>query len=265
MHIGVFGSTGMLGAALVEAGQRVGLQVTAFQHSRVDIAAGEQVAQALAAYRPEVIINAAGVIPQSGRSVTEMTRANAIGPHILAQVARTAGTRLIHVSTDCVFSGRLRDGMSHTAEDELSPVDPYGWSKAIGEPHGEGVMTVRTSFMGPQHGAWGWLLSNPPGTVVPGYRYAFWSGSTVYEVARALIRVALGPQHDGTFHLATTRPITKHRAMQTLNEAFGLGLEVQPTQEPHINRALKHSSILGPPLRSFAEALDDHVRMIQER
>lgn len=265
MRLLVFGSTGMLGSALMRQGSRQAAGMSGIPHSRVDITNTPMVAATIAAHGPDVVINAAGVRAAAGRSQEEMVRANAIGPHVLAAACVAQNVRLIHVSTDCVFSGKLNRGMQYGASDERSPVDPYGWSKALGEPDGRGVTVVRTSFMGPEHGLWGWARGHAVGETVQGWRHAYWSGSTVDAVAKALIRIAQGRALTGTYHLATTEPVSKFHVLNVLNMMLKLGLEVERNDDVHINRALDHSRGLSVPLPPFSEALDDYIRTAQER
>ncbi len=257
MRIVVLGATGMLGKRLVQAGTAAGIEITALQHRYVDIGNRDHAAYVLAANNPDVVINAAGVRTESLRDVTEMTRTNAIGPHLLAAACVAQAVRLIHVSTDCVFSGALPPGINYSPEMMRCPVDNYGWSKALGEPEGSGVTVVRTSFMGPEHGLWGWASSRH-GTA-PGWTQAYWSGSTVYAVAKALIDIARAPTRTGTFHLATEEPISKYHALNTMNMLLKLGLTVEAVDEPRINRGLDHSRNLCLPLPPFAEALEAYV------
>lgn len=265
MRVLIFGSTGMLGSALQRQGKLAGVELAAVPHSRVDITNSTLASATIQAYRPDVVINAAGVIPVSKRSPEEMIRANAIGPHTLAAACVAQGVRLIHVSTDCVFSGHLRMGMQYGPTDEVSPVDPYGWSKALGEPVGPGVTVVRTSFMGPEHGLWHWARSHAVGESIPGWRYAYWSGSTVDAVAKALLRIADARARSGTYHLATNEPISKYHVLKVLNGMLKLGLNVERVEGPAINRGLDHSRGLCTPLPPFEEALDDYIRAAQER
>jgi dTDP-4-dehydrorhamnose reductase len=107
----------------------------------------ESVARAIGATEPGVVINCIGVVKQSpvaGDAVSLVT-ANAVFPHRVADACRARGVRLIHVSTDCVFSGR-RGGYSE--QDLPDPADLYGRSKLAGEVSGSGVVTVRASMRG---------------------------------------------------------------------------------------------------------------------
>ena len=96
---------------------------------------------------PDVVINCAGIIKQQGAAQAAMSyiRVNALAPHVLADLCERWGARLIQLSTDCVFSGRV----GHYAEADIpDPVDLYDRSKLLGEVTRAPHLTVRTSFIG---------------------------------------------------------------------------------------------------------------------
>ena len=127
----------------------------------VDIRLPGALEDVLARFRPEVICNAAGMIKQRpDADAVASIEVNALFPHRLAAQAADVGARVLHISTDCVFSGR-RGGYS---EDDLpDPVDLYGRTKLVGELDQEGSVTLRTSLIGLElhgrHGLVEWALS----------------------------------------------------------------------------------------------------------
>ena len=97
--------------------------------------------------RPDVVVNAVGLIKQlpNSANVIEMLNLNSIFPHRLAEVAAKYTSRLICISTDCVFSGEK----GNYTEDDLSDAfDLYGMSKNLGEVRSDGCLTIRTSIIG---------------------------------------------------------------------------------------------------------------------
>jgi dTDP-4-dehydrorhamnose reductase len=168
--------------------------------------------------------------------------ANSLFPHQVAAACRDRATRLIHVSTDCVFSGS-RGG--YTEEDQPDPSDLYGRSKLAGELSGPGVVTIRASMIGRElrtrNGLLEWLLSQPAGGAVQGYAKAVFSGPTAPELARAIVGVAADqPELEGTFHVAA-EPISKYDLLLKLRDAFGLELRIDRSDEPVIDRSLDSS------------------------
>src|SRR5207244_2190179 len=113
----------------------------------VDALAFDSVAKAVETARPDVVINAIGIVKQRATAhdpVLSITL-NSLFPHRLAALCRSSRARLIHFSTDCVFSGRRGD---YSEDDNPDPVDLYGRSKLLGEVDGSGVLTIRTSIIG---------------------------------------------------------------------------------------------------------------------
>lgn len=246
----VFGERGMLGqavcASLLERGHLV------IDSGRVDISEARDVARIMADGRARWAVNCAGAIPAKNRRDYQIVQANTVGPMLIAEWADRMGKRVLHVSTDCVFSGVHASPHYDTALPNAS--DLYGQTKGLGEVRAQHVTNVRTSFVGPAHGLWRWLVEQPPGATVEGWTRAMWSGSTVWDVADALVDIVEADTPGGTYHLATERAISKCRAIDIIDDALGLGLDVHPTFDPYIYRTLRPSSAV-PLLRPFEDAM----------
>lgn len=257
MRVLIFGPTGMLGRALVRTFRFEGDTVYESPHAAGAIDSLGYVHSTIEAIRPDVVINAAGVIPLLHRPTIETIRANALGPHVVAAACFAHGAMCIHVSTDCVFSGKKTIGNWYRDDEVPDPSDLYGWTKAAGEPLN--AVVLRTSFVGPQHGLWRWLREQPPGATVEGYRHAMWSGSTVDAVARAICYVAHTGTPPGTYHLATESPIPKYDVVSMLASMLSLGINVKKVDEPVINRGLRPSRLM-PVLQPFVGAISQFVQ-----
>ena len=124
------------------------------------------VVRAVGRVKPDVVINCIGVIKQLKESNDPIIslKVNSLFPHRLADLCMAAGTRLFHISTDCVFSGRKGN---YTEDDVLDAQDLYGRTKLLGEVDGPGCLTIRTSIVGRdflrQGGLLEWFLSNRGG------------------------------------------------------------------------------------------------------
>ena len=109
-----------------------------------------------------MVVNCIGLVKQrpEAADAAALVRANALFPHQLRAACAQRGARLIHISTDCVFSG---DRGGYAEDDRPDPADLYGRSKLAGEPEGEGVLTLRTSMLGREldraSGLLEWFLS----------------------------------------------------------------------------------------------------------
>ena len=202
------------------------------------------VERALAHSDATVAVNCIGLVKQrpEATDAAEEIRINALFPHQLATACAAQGVRLIHISTDCVFSGQQGD---YGEADPPDPVDLYGRSKLLGEPQGPGVLTLRTSMIGPElgraQGLLEWLLSQVG--EVRGFTRARFSGPTTPVLARLVADlIERHPELDGTWHVAA-EPISKHDLLVRLRDAFGLDLEVVPDPGVAVDRSLDASRL----------------------
>jgi dTDP-4-dehydrorhamnose reductase len=162
------------------------------------------------AVHPDVIVNAVGVL-NSFADEDKITayHINGFLPHRLRRVADTIGARLIHISTDCVFSG---DRGSYTENDVTDGTSSYAITKALGEVHDPGHLTIRTSIIGPEIrkggiGLMHWFMSRTG--EVGGYTRVFWNGVTTLELAKWVDHYLASPV-SGLIHLAHPEPVSKH-------------------------------------------------------
>ena len=143
----------------------------------VDVTNKEKLRKAITDISPDIILNCIGVlIGGSANNPANAIYINAYLPHFLASIARTIDAKLIHISTDCVFSGKK--GM-YFENDFRDADDVYGRSKALGEINNEIDLTIRTSIIGPEikkngEGLFHWFM-NQTGEI-NGFTKAFWGG-----------------------------------------------------------------------------------------
>lgn len=212
----------------------------------------------------DAIINTIGILPERDPYQDHwMAYVNGTVPHLVALRAMEAGVPVIHVSTDCVYGSHstVKPQPKYSQLDTSTPDDHYGRTKLAGES--EHAINVRTSFVGPRHGLWKWFVdqrrADPKGTV-DGWLNAWWSGSTVNAVARALLELARDPGEPRTLHLATETPISKFGLLcelqyQLAGADYALDGAVTSVSEPRIDRSLHPDITLSP----FADALRDMV------
>jgi dTDP-4-dehydrorhamnose reductase len=255
----VLGATGMLGHVVarrfserfeLHTGVRNPCRAEAFgipgtPHA-IDALAPGSAAALVAELRPDVVVNAIGLVKQldeANRPVLAIT-VNSLLPHVLAAACAAHGVRLLHVSTDCVFSGALTPPRAYTEDDVPDPRDLYGRSKLLGEVAEAPALTVRTSIIGRELGRESGLLewfASQDGKTVKGFAHAIFSGVTTLALARVLEEIALDhPRLTGLYHVSAD-PISKLDLLTALREALGLSCEIQPADEPRINRALDSS------------------------
>jgi dTDP-4-dehydrorhamnose reductase len=220
-----------------------------------------RVEEVLAAFRPEAVVNAIGIVKQRPESEEALAsiEVNALLPHRLALACRSAGARLIHLSTDCVFSG-AKGG--YLEEDVPDPVDLYGRTKLLGEVTGEGALTLRTSMIGlglhRKTSLVDWFLAQKGR--VQGYRKAIFSGLTTREIARVIsLLVDNHREASGLYHLSAA-PISKCDLLVKLRERLRAPVEIVPADEPRIDRSLdstRFRRVFGWQPPSWDDMLDE--------
>lgn len=209
----------------------------------VDVLDQDTLASVMARVRPDVVINCVGLIKQLADAKDPLTALpiNAMLPHRLARLCELGGARLIHISTDCVFSGCK--GMY--LESDLSDAeDLYGKSKYIGELHDMAhAITLRTSIIGHElgsnHALVDWFLSQQGS--VRGFTKAIFSGLPTVELARVMKDFVIAhPQLNGLYHVAA-QPIDKFRLLSLVAAQYGKAIEIRPDDALVIDRSLDGS------------------------
>ncbi len=190
--------------------------------------------------RPNVIVNCIGAIKQraEAREAIASITLNALLPHRLAAVASEWGGRVIHFSTDCVFSGAKGRYME---EDEPDAKDLYGRTKHLGEIDTENAITLRTSFIGRevQHhqSLLEWFLAQDH-QKVKGFRRVWWSGVTSNHLAEVVTSVIeKHPDLSGLYQISSGR-MSKYELLVKLRDGLNLDIEVTPDDSVECDRSL---------------------------
>lgn len=192
--------------------------------------------------RPSIVINCIGIIKQSTDSDDPLTSIpiNALLPHRLANLSALVGARLIHMGTDCVFSGSK--GM-YTEADIPDAVDLYGRSKLLGELSYKHTITLRTSIVGHElngnSSLVNWFLSQKGS--VKGFAKAVFSGLPAIEIA-TVIRDYVIPRPDlhGVYHLSAS-PINKFDFLKLVGQTYKKNIEIVEDYSLMIDRSLDSS------------------------
>jgi dTDP-4-dehydrorhamnose reductase len=192
--------------------------------------------------RPDIVINCIGLVKQREEADDPLLAipVNALLPHRLARLCQLVGARLVHMSTDCVFSGRK--GM-YTEQDIPEAHDLYGRSKSLGEVDYPWAVTLRTSLIGHElegsRSLIGWFLAQQSN--VKGFRRAIFSGLPTVEMAR-LIRdyVIPNPQMHGIYHVSAD-PIDKFTLLSKVAQIYGKDIEIVVDEQLSIDRSLDSS------------------------
>lgn len=205
----------------------------------------QRVERTIMDFKPDAVVNCIGIVKQSPhiKDTGLVIRVNSLFPRQLLGICERRETRLIHISTDCVFSGAHPRTKGYAEEDAVSPLDVYGMTKALGEVVGKyNCVTIRTSMIGREvgvvkKGLVEWFLSQG-GKAIEGHAMSFFSGLTTRELSRVTIEILeshLGLS--GLYHIAAA-PIDKYSLLCLLKGAYGLDVMIQRTSEPKIDRTL---------------------------
>lgn len=266
----VLGATGMLGSTLVRlfsrsdgflawgtvrrmppafASQPFGARII----EGVDAADFDTLVKAFSVARPHVVINAIGLVKQLLEAEDPLSAIpiNALLPHRLARLAAACDARFVHISTDCVFSGRK--GM-YSEADPADATDLYGRSKLLGEVDYPNAITLRTSIIGheigPAHGLVGWFLAQE--STVRGYRRAIFSGLPTVELGRVIRdHVLARPDLHGVYHVSA-EPIPKYDLLGLVADVYGCRTRIVPDDALIIDRSLDSSRFRAAALYSPA-------------
>ncbi|MCK8519386.1 SDR family oxidoreductase [Methanoculleus sp. 7T] len=203
------------------------------------------VEKAIEECKPDVVINCIGIVKQlpAAHDPLQSIAINALFPHQLARICQQRGIRLIHISTDCVFSGRKGN---YSEEDFADAGDLYGQTKHLGEVDYENALTLRTSIIGRElgtsHGLIEWFLGQEGGTV-SGYTNAIFSGLTTNALSDVIATIITDyPRMRGVWHVAS-EPISKYDLLKLVKTVYNLSIEIQPDNSVVIDRSLNGNKL----------------------
>ncbi len=190
--------------------------------------------------KPDIVINCVGLIKQapSASNTALAIYMNALFPHKLAAICEQSGSRMIHFSTDCVFSGKKGN---YKESDFADADDVYGRTKYLGEVPYDHCFTMRTSIIG--HGMEAnaslidWFLSQK-GEKVNGYDKVVYSGFPTVEIARIVKEYVIpNPELKGLYHVSA-EPISKYDLLKLVARIYGKKVELVPSDNEISNKSL---------------------------
>jgi dTDP-4-dehydrorhamnose reductase len=209
----------------------------------VDVENQDALAGLFAKIKPQAVVNCIGLIKQLAAADDPLSAIpiNSMLPHRLSALCKIAGARLVHISTDCVFSGAKGN---YLESDPSDAKDLYGRSKYLGEVADAHAITLRTSIIGPElndgaHALLGWFLSQQG--AVNGFTRAIFSGLPTVELARVVGEFVLPRPHlSGLYHVAAA-PISKFDLLTLIAEVYGKKIQINRLDDPAIDRSLDAS------------------------
>lgn len=208
-----------------------------FVHKRLNVLDEVALESYLSGIKPDILINGVGVLmAQANEDISNAITTNGLLPHVLAKLGDQLGFKLIHLSTDCVFSGR--DG-GYTEESPKDGLDSYAKSKALGEVINEKDLTIRTSFIGPELkngvGLLNWFLQQKG--EIRGYTHAYWTGVTTLELAK-VIDAMIEQNMTGLYHLSPKEKISKYDLLLLFKRVWHKEIEIVPFEDYSIDKSL---------------------------
>ncbi|MGZ5600528.1 MAG: dTDP-4-dehydrorhamnose reductase family protein [Methylobacter sp.] len=207
--------------------------------ANVDVTNYDALVDIFARVHPEVVINCIGATKHKadGNDPLMAISLNALLPQRLARLCAAVNARLIHISTDCVFSGKQGN---YTEQDPPDSDDVYGRSKALGEVDFPNAITLRTSIIGHElqtnYGLLDWFLSQQGSC--KGFKRAIFSGLPTIELARVIRDVVIPqPELYGLYHVVGPA-IAKYDLLKLVAEVYGKSIEIIPENEFIVDRSL---------------------------
>ena len=208
--------------------------------TKIDATDFDFVRKQLKRLRPDFVVNAIGIVKQKdeAKELLPSIAVNAYLPHLIASILAEWGGRLIHVSTDCVFSGHRGD---YRESDLTDAEDLYGRTKALGETSEPNALTLRTSIIGRElsgsRSLLEWFLSQR-GRTVRGFSRAWWSGVSTIQLARLILELIRdGSPLTGIYQVSSGK-ISKYELLLILRDAFGVPMEIVRDEEFFCDRSL---------------------------
>ena len=267
MNILLLGASGMAGHLITlylrEAGHTVDTLAATRKFDKnthlIDINNQRRLNTFLDKHEYDAVVNCAGLLvaPSEARK-DQAVRLNAYLPHLLEQRYAGTGTKVVHLSSDGVFSGK---DVAYREDAATDGETFYGRTKALGEIKNDKDVTIRMSIIGPTlkkdgGGLFNWFLQQSGGEV-SGYTNAIWYGVTTLELAKAIAYV-LDHNVTGVCHLAPGKGISKYDLLELLRTVFGRETKVNPAEGTSINTKLVSTR------DDFAFPLPGYRQMVQE-
>ena len=198
----------------------------------------EKLKEILNTVKPDFVINCIGILNQFAEENPDVAiYVNGYFPHLLDRLSKEYGYKLIHITTDCVFSGKKGN---YTENDFRDADSYYGRSKAIGEVNNNRTLTFRTSIIGPDInengiGLFNWFIKQS--REINGYSNVFWSGVTTLELAKA-IEASFEQNISGIYHLTNNEKISKYDLLKLFAKYTGKEIKINKYEDYHLDKTL---------------------------
>ena len=270
----VLGSTGMIGHQvfnylkvnsvfeLYNVSFRKKLQDDSFL---LDARSEDTLVKYIESISPNYIINCVGVlINGSNRDPENAIFLNSYLPHRLSRLADVINAKLIHISTDCVFSGEK--GTSYIETDEKDGNGVYAKTKGIGEVISDKHLTLRTSVVGPELKSDGeelfhWFMTQSGS--ISGYTRAIWSGVTTLELAKAVLW-SIENKITGLYHITNNDSICKYDLLKLFKKYTGKEIDILPIDGKGVDKSfIDTRKLIDYKIPSYEEMVVEMTNLIR--
>ena len=211
---------------------------------------------------PDFIVNCIGVLIHGSSNVENAIYLNAYLPHQLKKISKNIGAKLIHISTDCVFSG---DKGGYIESDVKDGKGVYSQTKILGEIEDDSNLTLRTSIIGPElkdngEGLFHWFM-NQQGDIT-GFTRAIWSGVTTLELAKAIKR-SIDSDITGLYHVTNNSSINKYELLKLFQKYVKKDIDTKPVDGKNVDKSFIDTRLLmNYKIPSYDEMISDMVSLI---
>lgn len=207
----------------------------------VDVSDIERLSSIIEENNFDYIINCIGILNKDAEdNPSKAIWFNSYFPHYLEKITKEIKTKIIHISTDCVFSGKKG---GYNEKDFKDGVGFYAQSKALGELDNSKDVTIRTSIIGPEInrngiGLFHWFMSQSDDAKLKGFTNAFWTGLTTLELANVITEI-MTQDITGLIQVVPSFKIDKHSLISLFNSIYKNGIiEIEPNGDYFVDKSL---------------------------
>lgn len=247
MKIAVFGSNGMAGSIITKYLKQQKYSVTTIARNNADIMLDIEDVNLLNKTILQLVdfdfvINCVGLLVKDSQDRPDRAiLINGWFPHFLENTYKNTKTKIIHLSTDCVFNGQK--GL-YNEDDIHTEANYYGKSKSYGEIDNNKDVTFRMSIIGPEikkngSGLFNWVVNNTERDI-PGWDNAWWNGMTTLQLAKCIDYYMNNCEFTGIYHLVNNdNKITKYDLLLKINDTYKLNKNILKISGPKpVNKIL---------------------------
>jgi len=257
MKLFIFGSNGMLGnyakTYLSKYYQVVPLTRKDYDLQTLTINSLRQLLHQKGLHEGDVVVNCAGVIPQSGKQIDLNRRMyftiNSLFPIVLSMICKELRVKMIHITTDCVYDGF--NGGNYDENDAPTENSDYGLSKSLGDL--SDCTVIRTSIIGEEtnnkRSLVEWVKSNE-GKEIDGYINHHWNGVTCLQLSKIIREIIENNLYwEGIRHIFSPKSVSKYELLVMINDIYELDITINEKETQAVDKTITsiHDNIFDIP------------------